>query len=126
MVLNIIGIVSVSISLIFLINVIISQVIFNELKYLDNYFYYVNQKNLNKYYLYGIIYIFKIKETIDYERYIYYKSELKNIYLNMSPIHKPKEKIREMKNNINLYERRIKIEKIKKKTKLNILKRIYS
>lgn len=105
-----------------LLNLIVAKSIFNELKTLDRYFIVSKEGNFNKYYLYGIVYLFRIKETIECEKYIYYKLYLQDIYVKMSPIHKPIERIHEIKQEISLYERRIKLNKIKKRLKYDKLK----
>ena len=105
-----------------LLNLIVAKSIFNELKTLDRYFIVSKEGNFNKYYLYGIVYLFRIKEIIEYEKYIYYKLYLQDIYVKMSPIHKPIESIREFKQKIVLYERKIKLNKIKKRVKFNKVK----
>lgn len=110
------------ISIILVINMVIAKIIFNELKTLDKYFLIFKEGIFNKYYYYGIIYLFRINEQIEYEKYNYYKSYLSNIYVKMSPIHKPIESIREFKQKIVLYERKIKLNKIKKRVKFNKVK----
>lgn len=115
------------ISIILVINMVIAKIIFNELKTLDKYFLIFKEGSFkegsfNKYYYYGIIYLFRINEQIEYEKYNYYKSYLSNIYVKMSPIHKPIESIREFKQKIVLYERKIKLNKIKKRVKFNKVK----
>ena len=110
------------ISIIFVINMAIAKIIFNELKKLDRYFLVSKEGSFNKYYYYGIIYLFRINEQIEYEKYNYYKLYLKDIYVKMSPIHKPIERIHEIKQEISLYERRIKLNKIKKRLKYDKFK----
>lgn len=110
------------ISIILVINMVIAKIIFNELKTLDKYFLIFKEGSFNKYYYCGIIYLFRINEQIEYEKYNYYKSYLSNIYVKLSPIHKPIESIREFKQKIVLYERKIKLNKIKKRVKFNKVK----
>jgi hypothetical protein len=118
----ILGIISLII-LYLTLNILVTIIIFHKIRKVTHLPY--PSRSDKKYYWFGIIYIFRIQEMVYYELLTYYKDNLKNMNLNMSIIHKPTGKIRYLKDNINLYNRKIKLEKIKRKVKINKLKRIY-